>query len=378
MKLVGMVLVASLVVVMQAGVCDTPVLGVQVSAQQGSCEKSSVRGNDIHDDSLQQLETYVHFLKDIYGCTTTNLSGWFAGQARTIDGRLVDILKEKANDRLTPEVTEDLRTAIAFFEKTINHERVIYNPEERRQIKLIITKHKRFIPNHRGMLSFLSFANWLWKQATKVFLRESELKQSLKEAIQAFPAAELAASISSPTLRDICLKLSQKASLDDFFAAWEAVSAYIKGDKKQLLKLFSLDFANQADSAVSGDKIVKDFAGMIAVFMNYTVQYFTLETVEQKALNVEQMLDLYNKVSSLPIVDAIVTLSTLAQQFSSVVTVLQKQDGNLDFGQWLRENWVVFPIVLGVIVVKVTQYFCQQNSGSTLVAIKFKPEYYLA
>lgn len=368
MKLVGLVLIASLVVVMQAGVCDTPVLGVRVPTQQASYE----RGNDFCGDLGQQvgkLNNYVHFLRDIYGCATTNLSSWFAEQARKIDGNLVKVLRASANDRLDYTVTADLREAISFLEKTIKSERVAYNLEERHQIKLIITKQKKFIPNAHRALSFLSVANWLWKQATKIFLREPELKQSLKQAIQDFPAVALAGMVSSPTIKNMCLSLSKTGTFDELFLAWDAVSSYIQGDQQKFLTLFKEDFADKPDASMVNDKIISDFAGIIAVLMSYSIQFLTQESSEQKSLNIDQLLDLYNKVSTLPIVDAIVTLSTLAQQFSSIIDVLRQQDGNLDFGQWLKENWVVFPIVVGVIVVRVVQYFYQQNAGSTLVTI---------
>jgi hypothetical protein len=422
MKLVGMVLVASIMVVMQAGVSRTVVTDIPSHQASSNIQKTQETsaflqeldkrfGGDVEVVAaygpqgmqgdifkyftgvcvpsvaslpvrqelyangqtttvasmyMQQAATLgksIHFLKDVYCCTTNDLSLWFAQQARATDGKLMRVLRAGASDRLDSAVTDDLHAAIVLLEKTTSHERVLFNPEERGYIKFIIMKHKKIIPNAQRALSFLSVANWLWKQATKIFTREAELNESRKVVFKAFPAQELSKKIASPTLKNIFISFANTGSLDEFFAAWDTVEAFFNNNQRPFLSFFTLDATGQIDISAAMSGVLKDFTGLTAVFMHYLFLYFVQGTVEQKAMTIEQLLDLYNKVNSLPIVDAIAVLSTLAQQISFIIDALRQQDGGLDFGQWLKENWIVFPIVVGVIVIKVAQYFYQQNNG---------------
>ncbi len=97
--------------------------------------------------------------------------------------------------------------------------------------------------------------------------------------------------------------------------------------------------------------------------MHCTIQCFPQGQLAKKALTLEQLLSVYEKISALPIIEAFIALSALSTQITSIIDGLKQQDGSPDFSQWLKNNWVVLPIMAGVVAIRVAQYFLKPEGS---------------
>ncbi len=361
MKLAGMLLVTSLMVVIQTGLSYADTGDFQVLPEQPSLQ--NVR-SCLTQQQVSDLNKSIDFLKGICACSAKDLASWFKVQGSAIDRNVSRLIKNAVannNDRLSFQGAQELKDAATLLERHGIVGRPSLDAIDRKQIKKTIEKYARCIPLHaKRALSLLSVANWFWNQAKTILSYKKSVEQSLQTFLKNFPSKAVAEKVTSPTLKKAILAVGETGRLADFFAAWDALEAFLKNNQS-LNEVFALDFAEHLGSEDTTSIIVKDFTSLAAVLMEYVLEYVTQNAIEQKTISVDQLLNLYNKINELPIIEAISTLGALATQFSAVLDMLRQQDGNVDLGQWLKNNWVIIPVVVGVIVVKVAQYFYPQQ-----------------
>lgn len=71
------------------------------------------------------------------------------------------------------------------------------------------------------------------------------------------------------------------------------------------------------------------------------------------AVSLVSVLDEFNK---LPIVQAIKTIASLIKEIKNLVQKIELQTGG-NVPEWLKNNWVMIPFAVGIVIIRVFQYF---------------------
>jgi hypothetical protein len=316
---------------------------------------------------LTELNKSMLFLGSIFSCSTSDIAQQFSSRARIIDTAIARMLKEELSNRVNnnDKVTEKIQLVVALVETSLLAEKIGSDVvAAHKKIKHVLKEHQLIIPNASRALSLMSIANWLWKQSIKILTMGNELKKSLLKFTKDFPAQKLGDYVESPTLKNLLLDLQNAGNLDVFFTVWDAIQAYYSGgDKQKLISLFAIDFSNQVSSKKVPETVLKNFTGIVAAFVWYASQQVSSAVAEQKAIDLSNLYDIYNKINSLPIAGAIAALQDMIQQFSVLIHQVSSQNNFVSWGQWLKENWAAIPIVIVVCIVKIEQYFYPYDSS---------------
>ena len=353
MNLVERFSFAGLMVVIYASLCCVSVDNISATVQEIVQEKD-----------IAIIEPYVSFLKDLQKGSLQDISSWFETKARELDFEVVAILQEHVTKKkVSTSMRNDLDKVVNFIVKSAASDRIHGIAQDRSSIETTIKKYSTSLKDGKRALSLYSLASWLWQQAHKIFQQSFMLRESFKALFQEFPYAALVPHMHSPTLKSIIALAGKQGDLADVFVAWDAIKDFFQSESSTFYSFFARDFLNQADTNAAVLAIIKDFTGIIAVLMDYMIHHVSHLVLHQEEITSEDLVATFIKVTTLPVIDEVASLCDAGKQLCSVFDVIKQGYDLCAIGQWLKNNWFVFPITIGVIVIKVIHYFQPQQKG---------------
>jgi hypothetical protein len=271
----------------------------------------------------------------------------------------------------------------------VNEERLATNEQTyQRHVEPIMLKYKKLIPTSQRCFNIAGIANWFWDKACDIFRMGLKpfFAQTTGILLQDFPWASVEDRMRTVTFKKVVHNFKSNPSLTEFVDCWK-VLATVKFDEfdETFDTLFAVDLAHASliDSATSNPTekrimyaylLLKDFSDLTTLLMHHVTKTLaegidnkkTL-TDEQvalvKAVTVEQMVALYEKLNQLPIAETLNMLNNFSQQCAMIFQLFQ-QNSPIDFATWFKTNWVTIPLIVGVIIIKVAQYYGNYGTSS--------------
>ncbi|KKQ49480.1 MAG: hypothetical protein US69_C0005G0038 [candidate division TM6 bacterium GW2011_GWF2_38_10] len=353
MNLVERFSFAGLMVVICASLCCASMNNISATVQE-----------IVQERDIASIEPYVSFLRDLQKSSPQDVSSWFETKARELDFEVVAILQEHiTKKKIATPMRDDLEKVINLIIKSAASDRIHGIAQDRSSIESLIKKYNTSLQDGKRALSLYSLASWLWQQVHKIFQQSAVLRDSFKILFQEFPYALLVPCMHSPTLKSIIALAGKQGDIGDIFIAWDAIKDFVQSESSTFYSFFARDFLDQADTNAVVLAIMKDFTGIIAVFMDYMFHHVSHLVLHNEEITSDELVATFIKVSTLSIIDEVAALCDTGKQLCTVFDVIKQGCSVCVLGQWLKQNWFVFPITIGVIVIKIMQYFQPQQKG---------------
>jgi hypothetical protein len=330
---------------------------------------------------VQALHNHITFFKELFEGQTATVAAWFNHVGRDVSVALADQVRIFITTNKTKydrKYIQDLET----FEQTLRT-----NPTHAIRSDVIVLLQADNRAMSRELRGLLSFFSWLFGMAGSVAEQHEELQQDVWVQFKEFPFKELGQRLHSGVMRDAVISLNSEHSFESLWSCWNVLEEFVKTENDDPQGAFDTVFA--ADIAVTDDgkltdlekKITcafvcaKDFADMIYVFHTFNTyrclqaqignenQRFSLaEFIKQNA--VFDIFAIYTMIDNLRIEKMLDEISRTIKGFFKALDKLQQQ-ANTSFVGWLQSKWVLMPIAVGVVIVKIVQYFWVKDSSAT-------------
>jgi|GEM_PF-5762701 hypothetical protein len=307
---------------------------------------------------VSALNQPVSFLKELWDSDTKNLSSWFLGKSKKIYRRMAKKIShkiEKHSGLLNVQEKRDLKELAVFLTKRGKGE---HNVGEREislwgKGKIVFDNHKDI--STKKLFGLYDLAQWFWLEGNSVKDDTERLKSSVKEEFEKFPFDEVLKGLKTGKMKEVLATVRNERSFNAIFSIWEIIKTYsdVTHDKIEIDQQLAEEYT-----------LLKDFSDIIAVVYSF-LQVIIEKSVVYKVISMAQVIDVYNKINNLPIVDTIKTLDDCVQQLVSIIESVQSADQG--FTQWLKENWVMLPLVAGVVIIKIVQYFGSKSISSMVI-----------
>lgn len=348
---------------------------------------------------ITSLKRHVDFLTAVCAGKQAELAEWFVDQGRIFDAEVVGSLHKAIYEkRVGSQIKRELSMALNYFQTrqnlnindVANEERLATNEQiYQRRVEPIMMKYKKLIPASKRCFDIIHVANWFWDKACDVFRMglKAFFTETTGTLLKDFPWASAEDAMRTATFKKVVHNFKENFLLTDFVECWNALSTIKFEEADDAFEtLFSIDLANTSLMSTAPDNatekrityaflLLKDFSDLTTLMMHHVTKTLaegldnkkTL-TDEQRALvkavTLDQLVSLYEKLNQLPIAGTLDVLNTFSQQCAMIFQLFQ-QDTTVDFATWFKNNWVTFPLIIGVIIIKIAQYY--GNCGITSV-----------
>jgi hypothetical protein len=330
---------------------------------------------------VQALHDHITFFKELFDGQTDTVAAWFNRVGRDVSVALADQVRIFITTNKTKydrKYIQDLET----FEQMLRT-----NPTHAVRSDVIIMLQADNRAMNRELRGLLSFFSWLFGMADEIAEQHEELKRDVWLQFKEFPFKELSQRLRSGVMRGAVNSLDSEHSFKSLWSCWNVLEEFVKTENEVQQSTFDTVFAADIE-AIDDEKLTdlekkitcafvctKDFADMMYVFHTFNThrclqtqiengdQRFSLtEFIKQNA--VFDIFAIYTVIDNLRIEKMLDEISRTIKGFFKALDKLQQQ-ANTSFVGWLQSKWVLMPIAVGVVIVKVVQYFWMKDSSAT-------------
>ena len=346
---------------MMALVVDVGMCGIMLFSQSCSLVKCKSYQSSVEYDSkflgkyVSSLDQHVMFLSQLFDGEVSDASDWFVQSGRRIGFSLrkqLDCLI--TNHKKLSNITE-VNNLEQFGQLIDLYLQGNYCDQVLREA---IVK-KLSLGRLWGLSYLFNLCSWLFNTGKELEGQADDVKESVKEQFRFFPFDQMQDKLKSCVLRRAFSGLSKKWSFSEINDCWVALKEFALENNSSLSgRIFADDISVKRSRMETAFVLMKDFSDMIHVFYAYLnwVCETTCFSVEKNRSYFFNLLQVYSEIDKLPINKVIMAINRFIGKLKKALDKIQKE-AEEGFEGWLKSKWVIIPLAVGVIIVKVAQHF---------------------
>ncbi len=341
---------------------------------------------------IQALGSHMQFFKELFEGQTDVIAAWFKQVGRDAGMAFADQIRgfitnhRSSYDKQYIQCLEEFEQELRMDPQKASHSSIIMKLQADNRVM------------NRELRGFLSFFGWLFGMADSIEQEQVALKTDVWVQFEGFPFEKVEQKVHSGVLCGALKDLDEKHSFDSLWACWKALAAFAhsEGDNSVQADIFDTVFA--ADIVVLNDikltdlekKItcafigVKDLANLIYILHSYTTHKCIVAQIDKDYprlglgdfLQHNAVFDLfaiYSAIDNLRIDKMLDEISRTVKGFFKALNKLQ-QEANESFVGWLQSKWLLMPIAVGVVIVKIVQYFLVKDVSSSIFSSRLNSD----
>lgn len=231
----------------------------------------------------------------------------------------------------------------------------------------------------------IMLADWLAGMGKELDMHAHKIKADTKHQFAAFPFAAVSEQLRSQTVKNALKYFEKRGSFKNIHECWNALLSLVSNEKdKDASNRFCIFFGQDialAAKTICAEPIqrnlfiasmcIKDFADLSYILYRYIAANVALsgamdmDNASDRKIPVSyifNLLTIYDSINKLGIEDTLDTISAFIKRLTNTLDELQQESAS-SFEGWLKNKWATIPLAVGVIVVKIAQYFFSSSNN---------------
>lgn len=302
--------------------------------------------------ALMRLDSRIAIL-------VVTLTGWYQ-MSRGIQADqdvMTDISEEivSIQHTLRQLLSHDTKSLVAWFEQQEETGTFMLQAMKRRK------NNDVYISQQEAQMAWI-------KNTKRSLTAKSELPEASLNLGHLFPDS-LVSRIANPSIRSSLMLFKIQGTIEPFFDTFYSLTK--ENDLNEYVSCLGLIYVLIFDSIsqVIG-RAHEEESGLPAFLQSHLPLGIgaTHSTQQQAAPQVEEsgfvhgvhvavsLVGVFDEFNKLPIMQAIKTIASLIKEIKNLVQKIELQTGG-NLPLWLKDNWVMIPFAVGIVIIRVIQYF---------------------